>query len=265
MTSATTAIRQRVDAGGAGLIGYLPVGYPTLDRSIEAACRLVDAGFDVIEFGQPYSDPSMDGPAIQKASVRALEQGLRTDDVFTAVEAVSRHGGTVMTMTYYNLMFTRGVDTYARDLAAAGGVGVVTPDLPPEEGGEWEAAADAHNLERTYLVAPSSSDQRIAMICEHTRGWVYAASTMGVTGARSDVDVAARGLVERTRRGGADTVCVGFGVSRGEQAASIATYADGVIVGSALLQCLDGDWNEATARLDALARDLREATLKVER
>lgn len=138
--------------------------------------------------------------------------------------------------------------------------------MPPEEGAEWEAASDAHGLERTYLVAPSSSPERLRLISEHTRGWVYAASTMGVTGARRDVDQTARGLVARTREAGADLVCVGFGVSNGAQAAEIGSYADGVIVGSALLKCLfDPDWTTARRRLEDLASELRQATVEVAR
>lgn len=266
MSGSVAHLKRRLDGGDVGLIGYLPVGFPTLERSVEAAQILVDEGFDIVEFGQPYSDPSMDGPVIQRASAHALARGVRTDDVFRAVEAVASGGGTVMTMTYYTLMYTRGVDAYARDLANAGGVGVITPDLPPEEGAEWEAAADREGLERTYLVAPSSTRQRLGLICEHTRGWVYAASTMGVTGARSDVDAAARGLVARTREAGAELVCVGFGVRDGAQAREIADYADGVIVGSALVECLfDEDARAARARLRALAAQMREATLGVRR
>lgn len=266
MTEAADRIRQRVDAGGAALIGYLPVGFPSLERSIEAALRLVDAGVDIIEFGQPYSDPSMDGPSIQRAGTRALASGVRTDDVFRAVEAVADAGGCVMTMTYYQLMFARGVERYARDLHQAGGCGVITPDLPPEEGEMWEAAADRYGLGRTYLVAPSSSPERLRLIAEHTRGWVYAASTMGVTGARGDVDEAARSLTTRTRAAGADLVCVGFGVSNGDQARQIGAYADGVIVGSALVNTLfEDDWSRALADLSALATTLREATEKVDR
>ncbi|MDO4613515.1 MAG: tryptophan synthase subunit alpha [Actinomycetaceae bacterium] len=262
MLTSQTAIRRRVDDGASALIAYLPVGFPSLDKTIEAGRALIDAGVDVIELGQPYSDPSMDGPVIQQACVQALAQGVRTDDVFRTVEALAKAGGVVMTMSYYNLIFTRGLDRYARDLSNAGGVGVITPDLPPEEGSEWEAASRQAGLEQTYLVAPSSSEERLRLICEHTRGWVYAASTMGVTGERASVSAAARSLVERTRQAGAQLCCVGFGVSNAEQARDVASYADGVIVGSAFIRALGGsDFTAARRRLETLASELREATL----
>ncbi|GAA4422291.1 tryptophan synthase subunit alpha [Georgenia halophila] len=255
--AATSRTAAALDAakerGGAGLVGYLPVGYPDVDTSVRAARTLVSAGAEVIELGLPYSDPGMDGVVIQRAAQAALERGVRTADVLRAVEQVAETGAAVLVMTYWNPVHRYGVDRFARDLAAAGGAGLITPDLIPDEAGEWLAASDAHRLDRVFLVAPSSTNERLSMTAEACRGFVYAASTMGVTGARASVDTAARTLVARARRAGAERVCVGLGVSTGEQAAEIAEYADGVIVGSAFVRTLLEREDDAEAGLRDLA------------
>jgi tryptophan synthase alpha chain len=237
--------------GRAALVGYLPVGFPTVQGSIEAMRVLVEAGCDVVEVGIPYSDPLMDGPVIQDAAAQALAGGSRVDDVFTAVAAVREAGATPLVMSYWNLVLHRGVERFAADLAAAGGAGLITPDLVPDEADEWVAASDRHGLDRVFLVAPSSTPERLVKVTAACRGFVYAASTMGVTGARASVDSDARGLVERVRGVTDLPVCVGLGVSTREQAAELAGYADGVIVGSALVRALAGD-GELPQRLDAL-------------
>ena len=237
--------------GRAALVGYLPVGYPTVEGSIEAMRVLVEAGCDVVEVGMPYSDPLMDGPVIQHAAATALAGGTRVDDVFRATSAVADAGAAALVMTYWNLVLHRGVERFAADLAASGGSGLITPDLIPEEAGEWLAASDEHGLDRVFLVAPSSTPERLVRVTRACRGFVYAASTMGVTGARSSVGSDARGLVERTRAVTDLPVCVGLGVSTGAQAAELAAYADGVIVGSALVRALGGP-GELGDRLEAL-------------
>lgn len=245
--------------GAAALIGYLPVGFPDVDTSIAAARAIVDEGVDIVELGLPYSDPGMDGEVIQAAVQHALDAGTRTRDVLRAVEEVAATGAAVLVMSYWNPVLRYGVDRFARDLAAAGGAGLITPDLIPDEAGEWIAASDAHGLDRVFLVAPSSTTERLAMTAAACRGFVYAASTMGVTGTRAAVGGRAEALVAATRRAGAERVCVGLGVSNGAQAHEIAAYADGVIVGSALVRALerpDGDPAAALADLRALAADL---------
>jgi tryptophan synthase alpha chain len=237
--------------GRAALIGYLPVGFPTVDGSIEAMRVLVEAGCDVVEVGVPYSDPLMDGPVIQHAAATALAGGTKVDDVFRATAAVREAGATPLVMTYWNLVLRRGVARFAADLAAGGGAGLITPDLIPEEAQEWIAASDEHGLDRVFLVAPSSTPERLVKVTSACRGFVYAASTMGVTGARTSVDADARGLVERTRAVSDVPVCVGLGVSTGDQAAEVAAYADGVIVGSALVRTLTGP-GELGDRLESL-------------
>ncbi|HMM94525.1 tryptophan synthase subunit alpha [Phycicoccus sp.] len=257
MTTTTTAegfadvvARCRAE-GRAALVGYLPVGFPSVEGSLEAMRVLVEAGCDVVEVGAPYSDPVIDGPVNQDAMAAALAAGTRVDDVFTAVEAVREAGAVPLVMTYWNLVLHRGVERFAADLAAAGGAGLITPDLIPDEAEDWLAASDRHGLDRVFLVAPSSTPERLVKVTAACRGFVYAASTMGVTGARTSVDADARGLVERVRGVTDLPVCIGLGVSTRAQAAEIAGYADGVIVGSALVRTLGGD-GELSQRLEAL-------------
>jgi len=220
----------------AALIGYLPAGFPTIAGAVEIIKAMVDSGVDAIEVGLPYSDPLMDGLDIQQAVEIALQGGATTDVVLDTVEQVAAHGGTALVMSYWNPIERFGVSAFAERLAQAGGVGVITPDLTIEEAGPWEAATTASGLDRIYLVAPSSTDERIGDICSHTSGFVYAASTMGVTGARTRVGAGAADLVARTRRQTTLPIAVGLGVSTGEQAGEIAQYADGVIVGSAFVR-----------------------------
>jgi tryptophan synthase alpha chain len=259
-TASRTAdrLRELRAAGRPALIGYLPVGFPTVERSVEAALALVEEGVDVVEVGIPYTDPVMDGPTIQRAAEQALSAGVRVRDVFTVVEAVSRAGAIALVMAYWNPVLQYGVDAFARDLAAAGGAGLITPDLIPDEASEWIAASEAHGLDRVFLVAPSSTTERLHLTAGASRGFVYAASTMGVTGARTTVGPRAEQLVADTRAQGADLVCVGLGVSTGDQAAEVGRFADGVIVGSALVRPLLGDapWEDRLLELRAVARDL---------
>ena len=237
--SATAAVLDAaVAAGRSALVGYLPVGFPDLATSVRAATAMVEAGADVVELGLPYSDPVMDGPVIQRAAEAALRGGTRPKDVLTAVEQVAAAGAPVLVMTYWNPVLRYGVDAWARDLAAAGGAGMITPDLVPDEADEWLEASAAHDLDRIFLVAPSSTPARLRSTAAACRGFVYAASTMGVTGARASVGTAAQPLVEATRAAGADRVCVGLGISTGDQAAQVGAFADGVIVGAALVRAL---------------------------
>jgi tryptophan synthase alpha chain len=252
--------------GRAALVGYLPAGFPSVDGAIRAAREMVRAGCDVIEVGLPYSDPLIDGPTIQDAVHRALVGGVRIADVFRTVEAVAATGATALVMTYWNPVDRYGVGAFARDLASAGGAGLITPDLSPEEAGTWLEAADEHDLDRVFLVALSSTDERIDTVIRACRGFVYAASLMGVTGTRSAVDTGARRLVERTReiisgRGTATLpIGLGLGVRDGEQAAEVAGFADGVIVGSAFVRRLLDAASEdaAVAAVRELAMDLAE-------
>ena len=227
--------------GRAALVGYLPVGYPDVDTSLDAMralCRPGDGpGVDMVEIGLPYSDPILDGPVIQRAGTTALKRGVRTRDVLRAVEAVAEAGATPLCMTYWNLVDRYGVDAFARDFAQAGGAGLITPDLTPDEAEEWMVASEEHGLDRIFLVSPSSTDERIIATARACRGWVYATAVMGVTGARQRTSSQAPQLVARLRELAPDTlVGVGLGVSNGAQAAEVGSFADAVIVGSALIK-----------------------------
>jgi tryptophan synthase alpha chain len=241
------------EQGKSALIAYVPVGYPDVPTSVAAMQTLVEAGVDVIEVGVPYSDPLMDGPVIQHAVEQALAGGTRVRDTFTAVEAVSETGAPALVMTYWNLVERHGVSAMAHDLADVGGAGLITPDLIPDEAQDWLTASETDGLDRVFLVAPSSTDARLRSTAAACRGFVYATSRMGVTGVRDELGTAAQNLVERTRAVTDTPVCVGVGVSTPAQAAQVASFADGVIVGSALVRCL----TDATSRhegLTALAR-----------
>ncbi|MGD9530091.1 tryptophan synthase subunit alpha [Pseudonocardia sp.] len=230
--------RSRAEGRGA-LVGYLPAGYPTVDGSVELITAMVEGGCDVVEVGFPYSDPVMDGPTIQAAADLALRNGMRLRDLFGVVERVTAAGGAAVVMTYFNPVLRYGVGSFARDLAAAGGHGLITPDLVPDEAGEWLAASEEHGLDRIFLVAPSSSEERIASTAAASRGFLYATSTMGVTGARDAVASAAPELVARARAHTTLPIGVGLGVRSGDQAAEVASFADGVIVGSAFVSAAE--------------------------
>jgi tryptophan synthase alpha chain len=237
--SVATRIAQNREDGRGSLIGYLPVGFPDLGTSIDAAIALADNGVDALELGLPYSDPVMDGLAIQKATEAAIAGGFRVRDVFTAVEAVrARVDIPVLVMTYWNPVVQYGVDAFADALVNAGGAGLITPDITPDSADEWIAASERTGLDRVFLAAPSSTDARLASTVEASRGFVYAISTMGITGARANVDAAARTLVGRLRAVGPANVCVGIGISSGAQVAEVLGYADGAIVGAALVTAL---------------------------
>ncbi|NYI46982.1 tryptophan synthase alpha chain [Nocardioides aromaticivorans] len=257
MTSTSTAFAKARAEGRAALVGYLPAGFPDVDGSIAALKAMVDAGCDVIEIGLPYSDPVMDGPTIQAAAQQALEAGVRTTDVLRTVEAVAATGVPTLVMTYWNPIERYGVERFAQDLADAGGAGLITPDLTPDFAPEWIAAADARDLDKVFLVAPSSTDERIALTTAASRGFVYATGIMGVTGTTQATAAGVAPLIERTKalspNGGADLpVSVGVGVSTGAQAAALAAYADGVIVGSAFVRTLLDHPDDRAAGLAAL-------------
>ena len=240
------------------LIGYLPTGFPDVATSISAMTAMVESGCDIIEVGVAYSDPGMDGPTIAAATEVALRNGVRVRDALAAVEAITNAGGNAVVMTYWNPVLKWGVEAFARDLASAGGLGLITPDLIPDEADEWIRVSDQHGLDRIFLVAPSSTPERLATTTSLSRGFVYAASTMGVTGARDAVSDAAPELVRRVREVSDIPVGVGLGVRSREQAAEIAAYADGVIVGSALVTALNDGLTAVRALTEELAEGVRQ-------
>ena len=258
MSSVGAVLAKAKAQGRAALVGYLPVGYPDVQGSIDAMVAMVEAGVDIVEIGVPYTDPLMDGPVIAHAADVALHGGTRFKDLFTAVQAVADAGAPALVMSYWNPVLRYGVDRFAEDLAKAGGAGLITPDLIPDEGAEWMAAAERNDLDCIFLVAPSSTPQRLRSTTLACGGFVYAASSMGVTGARTTVGDAAEILVARTRLMTDLPICVGLGVSTGAQAAQVAAFADGVIVGSALVRCL----SDAGSSEDGLVA-IRELTAEL--
>jgi tryptophan synthase alpha chain len=261
VSGAGAAFEKTAGEGRAAVIGYLPAGFPSVDGAIEAALAMARSGADILEIGLPYSDPLMDGPVIQEAVHQALTSGVKVRDVLRTVEAVAQTGVPALVMTYWNPVDRHGVDAFAADLAAAGGAGLITPDLPPDEAGPWLAAAAAHDLDAVFLAAISSPPERIELVADACRGFVYAASLMGVTGIRDVVSSEAAGLVSRLRKVTTLPVAVGVGVRDGAQAANVASFADGVIVGSAFVRrLLEAPTHSAgVAAVAALATELAEA------
>jgi tryptophan synthase alpha chain len=260
MSAVTTAFEKASGEQRAALVGYLPAGFPDTGTAIKAALAMAEAGADVIEVGLPYSDPLMDGPVIADAVYRSLRNGTRIKDVLDMVKAIADAGTAAVVMTYWNPVDHYGVETFARDLANAGGSGLITPDLTPAESGDWPEISGKYGLDRIFLVAPSSPEHRIAEIAAASSGFVYAVSLMGITGTRDAVSSSAAGLVERTRAHTKLPVAVGLGVSNKEQARQVAGFADGVIVGSAFVRRLGEatDAASAVAAARSLAADLAE-------
>jgi tryptophan synthase alpha chain len=260
MSTVSTAFEKAQAEDRAALVGYLPAGFPDKETAIRAALAMCEAGADVIEVGLPYSDPLMDGPVIADAVYHALKGGTRIADVLDTVSAIADAGTAALIMTYWNPVDRYGADAFARDLASAGGAGLITPDLTPEEAGPWLAASDAHNLDRVFLVAPSSTPARIERITKLCRGFVYAVSLMGITGTKEAVSSVAGGTVARIREHTELPVAVGLGVNTAAQAAEVAAFADGVIVGSAFVRRLAQAPapDEAVAAVRALTADLAE-------
>lgn len=237
----------------AALVGFLPAGFPDKVTSIAAIEAMVDGGVDLVEVGLPYSDPVMDGPVIQAAVVQALSGGMRINDVFDVVRASAARVPTVV-MTSWNPVERYGVDAFSDALRTAGGSGLITPDITPDEAGAWMDASKERGLDRIFLVAPSSTDARIDLTATASSGFLYATAVMGVTGARDSTSSAAPVLVERVRRVSDIPVGVGLGISTGAQAAEVAAYADAVIVGSALVRALGEGGPDAVREL---AKELR--------
>lgn len=235
--------------GRAALVAYFPAGYPTVAKSKELVTELARHA-DLIEVGVPFTDPMMDGPTIQDAANEALANGSRVKDTMDVVRTVTEAGGKAVIMSYWNPILQYGPEKFAADLAAAGGLGSIIPDLLPEEADRWAQACAANDLSPVYLVAPSTTPERMALTVDAADGFIYAASHMGVTGAQNEVSHSAEELVARVREATDLPVAVGLGVKTGEHAASIAAYADGVIVGSALIQAAAaGNLGELAAEL----------------
>ena len=222
----------------AALIAYLPAGFPSLDGSVAIINEMFKNGIDLIEVGVPYSDPLMDGPIIQEAVDIALKNKTGINEVMNVVKKVSQTNKAVLTMSYWSPIERWGVERYVNDFSQAGGIGVITPDLPPDESQKWISETNKLDIERVFVLAPSSSEERIKLVTDNVTGFVYAASLMGVTGTRTEVSNRAHELVTRIRKQTNAPVAVGLGVSNADQAHEVAQFADGVIVGSAFVKLI---------------------------
>ena len=251
-TSSKTAAALAANRGKGKLIGYFPVGYPTLETSIEAAIAMCQNGVDVLELGVPYSDPVMDGLVIQEATGEALTNGFKLSQTFEALRKITEVVDTpVLVMTYWNPVLQYGVERFAKDLKDAGGAGLITPDLIPDEATQWLAISDELDLDRVFLATPSSSPERMQRACELSRGFAYAVSTMGITGERTEVDKLAREVVSKIRSTQTEqNAAVGIGISTAAQVIEVNEYADAAIVGSAFVKAYqNGGVDELVAKV----------------
>lgn len=255
-TRVSQAVRTANAEGRAALVIYLPAGYPDMPASQACLEAAAESGADVLEIGFPYSDPIMDGPVIQAAAQAALDHGYTPgDDLQMCADLTGRVGPPALVMTYYNLAWHYGgsdrLDEFAADAAAAGLAGAILPDLPTEEGGPWLEAAGRHGLATVFLAASTSSDARLGEVGAASSGFVYATSTLGVTGERASLSDAAAPLVTRLRGVTDRPIAVGIGVSTPEQAREVAAFADGVIVGSAAVRAAGEGGPDAVGALVA--------------
>lgn len=241
--------------GESALIGYFPAGYPTVSESVEACVAMCESGIDILELGVPYSDPVMDGLVIQVATEQALSNGFKLSMFFDLLKQItSRVSTPVLVMSYWNPIMQYGVEKFARDLKAAGGAGLITPDLIPDEAADWIHFSDELELDRVFMATPSSSQARLDQVARLSRGFIYAVSTMGITGAREDLDAKARGVVSGVKSTKTQVpVCVGIGISTADQVSEVNSYADGAIVGSVFIKAFrDGGVEELKTKVKQL-------------
>jgi tryptophan synthase alpha chain len=260
LTERFTALKER---GEKALIVYVTVGDPSPERTVEIALALDRAGVDVIELGIPFSDPLADGPSIQSASFRALQNGVNVPRVLEAVRAIRKQSDIPLVLfTYYNPVFRYGVERFARDASESGADGGLLVDLTPEEAEEWLTAARAHSLDTIFLLAPTSTVERIGVVASLSTGFIYCVSRTGVTGTRDDVPPDVLEMVQRVRAQSSLPISVGFGISRPEHVRSVGAYADGVVVGSAMVNLIaeQGDSPGVVEAAQSFAESLKEAT-----
>lgn len=240
--------------GHKALIAYLTVGYPDIETTLDAVPLIADSGCDLVELGIPFSDPLADGVTIQNASYHALKHGVTTKLCLNIAEELS--GKTtvpLLFMTYFNPVFNFGIEAFCKDCNSSGISGLIIPDLIPDEGGPLEIVTQKNDLDLVYLLSPSSTDERIRLVAQRSRGFIYLVSVTGVTGARTGISTELDVFVSRVRAIAGQPLCVGFGISTPEQAGHVARLADGVIVGSRILQLIEEDKS-----LKSVARFVKE-------
>jgi len=240
--------------GHKALIAYLTVGYPDIETTLETAPLLADSGCDLIELGIPFSDPLADGVTIQNASYQALKNGVTPKLCLKVAEELSKKTSVpLLFMTYFNPVFNYGIEAFCKDCNSSGISGLIIPDLIPDEGGPLEIVTQKNDLDLVYLLSPSSTDERIRLVAQRSRGFIYLVSVTGVTGARTGISTELDAFVSRVRAIAGQPLCVGFGISTPEQAGHVARLADGVIVGSRILQLIEEDKS-----LKSVARFVKE-------
>jgi len=246
------------EPGHTALIPYVTAGYPSIETTLEIVPRLAENGCDLVELGIPFSDPMADGATIQKASFHALKNGVTPHKCLEIAEQLSHKVDIPMVfMTYFNPVYRYGLEEFCRDCNTSGVSGLIIPDLPPEEGLELEATTQKQGLDLIYLLAPTSTEARIKLVAQRSRGFIYLVSVSGVTGARNNLPVELGAFVSRVRESASQPLCVGFGISTPEQAKEIAAMADGVIIGSRIIQLMEADKSMIAAA--DFAREIRKA------
>jgi tryptophan synthase alpha chain len=244
--------------GHKALIAYITAGYPDIEATLKIAAVLAESGCDIIELGIPFSDPLADGATIQRASHQALQRGVTPQSCLEIAAGIHRRISIPLVfMTYYNPVLNYGLNNFCRDCGLAGINGLIIPDLPPEEGTELEATTKKYDLDLIYLLAPTSTEERIAAVVKRSRGFIYLVSLTGVTGARQTLPPELESFVGRVREKSKLPLCVGFGISTAEQAKRVAKTADGVIIGSRLIQLIEED--ATLASLKTFISGLRKA------
>lgn len=260
MTHLSERLAKLKSENRAAFIAYLPAGFPTVEKSRAAIEVLVKNGVDIVEIGFPYSDPIMDGPIIQEAADIALANGTGANEVLEILGFTTNLKVPAVVMTYWNPIEQYGISKFADAIKSANGSGVITPDLSLEEANPWIRESNRAGINNIFVAAPSSTPERLSQVASACSGFVYAASLMGVTGTRTSVSSSAKDLVSRIRESVQTPVCVGLGVSTPEQAKEVASYADGVIVGSALIKVLleQLDFETGLKELANLTKSLAE-------
>jgi tryptophan synthase alpha chain len=245
--------------GYKALVAYVTVGYPNISATLEIVPLLASSGCDIVELGIPFSDPLADGTTIQKASFCALENGVTPQLCLEVAEELSRKVNIPLVfMTYYNLVFSYGLEKFLSVCASSGISGLIIPDLPPEEGSELETATKRKGLDLIYLLAPTSTEERSRLVAERSRGFIYLVSVTGVTGAREKLPVDLASFVGRVKKLATQPLCVGFGISTPEQAKRVAQIADGVIIGSRIIQLMEANDNFVSS-VSSFIKELRQA------
>ncbi len=229
--------REIMKGGGKAFIPYIMAGDPNLGRTVELIRILEDCGADIIELGVPFSDPLADGPTIQKAAQRALAEGVTLHKVIDLVAGLRKHSQVpFVLMTYYNPIFKYGEERFVRDASGAGVDGIIVPDLPPEEAGTILSYSRKSDFDIIFLIAPTSTEGRISKVAKSSRGFIYYVSITGITGSKLSMDSSISSHVSKIRSLSGKPIAVGFGISTPEEASEVARFADGVIVGSAIVK-----------------------------